>query len=274
MEPKAETSEVSPSDGGELEPGAKWREAQEARQEEARAQPGRCARGFERCVQPCLAELLGSALFIFTGCASVIDDTEGTGRLQPALAHGLALAIVIAVFGAISGGHFNPAVSLSVCFIGGLNLALLVPYILAQLCGGMIGAGLAKAISTPHDYVNATGAAFSSVQSSAQVWPAVLAEAVMTLFLTMVVCMGAVNSQTRGVLAPLCIGLTVAANILAGGAVSGACMNPARAFGPAVMANFWSYHWIYWVGPIAGALLTAGFVRLLLGDRAIRVLLK
>ncbi|KAJ8345025.1 hypothetical protein SKAU_G00292180 [Synaphobranchus kaupii] len=270
MESKAEISEASPGDARELELGAKWQDGQEER----RARPRRAISGFERYAQPCLAELLGSALFIFVGCSSVIENTEGTGRLQPALAHGLALGIVIAIFGAISGGHFNPAVSLSVSFIGGLNVALLVPYILAQLCGGMIGAGLAKAISTPHTYANATGAAFSVVQANAQVWPAVLAEAVMTLFLTMVVCMGAVNSQTRGPLAPLCIGLTVVANILAGGAVSGACMNPARAFGPAVMANFWSYHWIYWMGPIAGALLTAGFIRLLLGDRATRVLLK
>ncbi|KAJ8387126.1 hypothetical protein AAFF_G00160660 [Aldrovandia affinis] len=232
------------------------------------------ARAFERYAQPLLAELLGSTLFIFVGCASVVENVEGTGRLQPALAHGLALGIVIAIFGAISGGHFNPAVSLSVYLIGGLQLTLLVPYILAQLCGGVIGAGLTKAISTPQTYSNATGGAFAVVWREAQVWPAVLAEVVMTLFLTMTVCMGAVNGQTRGLLAPLCIGLTVAADILAGGAVSGACMNPARAFGPAVVANFWSYHWIYWAGPIAGALLTGLFIRLLLGDRAIRILLK
>uniref|UniRef100_A0A8K9WNP1 Uncharacterized protein n=1 Tax=Oncorhynchus mykiss TaxID=8022 RepID=A0A8K9WNP1_ONCMY len=57
------------------------------------------------------------------------------------------------------------------------------------------------------------------------------------------------------------------------GAVSGACMNPARAFGPAVVADYWSYHWIYWVGPMSGALLTASFIRLLLGDEKTRVIL-
>ncbi|XP_067089070.1 aquaporin-8-like [Osmerus mordax] len=229
---------------------------------------------FERIVQPCLAELVGSTLFIFVGCLSVIENSEGTGRLQPALAHGLALGIVIAVFGEISGGHFNPAVSVSVFLVGGLNLLMLFPYILAQLCGGLMGAGLAKAISPMENYVNASGAAFNTVQGDTQIGPATIAEVLMTMFLTMTVCMGAVNKRTSSLLAPLCIGLTVTADILAGGAVSGACMNPARAFGPAVMANYWSYHWIYWLGPMAGAVLTGSIVRLLLGDEKVRVFLR
>ncbi|KAJ8363774.1 hypothetical protein SKAU_G00126050 [Synaphobranchus kaupii] len=241
---------------------------------EEKAGSHRPAKIFERYVQPCVAELLGSALFIFVGCSSVIENVEGTGRLQPALAHGLALAIVIAVLGEISGGHFNPAVSVSVFLIGGLELILLVPYILVQLLGGMIGAGLAMTISSSAEYSNATGAAFNVVKNDAQVASATVAEIVMTLFLTLAVCMGAVNRRTSSGMAPFCIGLTVTADILAGGAVSGACMNPARAFGPAVVANYWSYHWIYWVGPMLGALLTASFVRLLLGDQKTRVLLK
>ncbi|KAJ8283993.1 hypothetical protein COCON_G00028430 [Conger conger] len=229
---------------------------------------------FERYVQPCVAELLGSALFIFVGCSSVIENVEGTGRLQPALAHGLALAVVITLFGEISGGHFNPAVSLSVFLTGGLRVVLLLPYILAQLLGGLIGAGLAMAISSSEKHSNATGAAFNVVKSDGQVGAATVAEMVMTLFLTLTVCMAAVNKRTSSSMAPFCVGLTVVVDILAGGAVSGACMNPARAFGPAVVSNYWSYHWIYWVGPLVGALLTATFVRLLLGDQKIRVLLK
>ncbi|XP_041134424.1 aquaporin-8b [Polyodon spathula] len=242
---------------------------------EPEKKPDHCkASVFEKYIQTCAAEVIGSALFIFVGCSSVIENVEGTGRLQPALAHGLALAIVIAVLGEICGGHFNPAVSLSVYLIGGLNVVMLAPYIISQLCGGMLGAALAKAISTEETYTNASGGAFTAVQSSGQIGRAVVAETVMTVFLTLVVCMGAVNEKSRSHLAPLCIGLTVAADIFAGGAISGACMNPARAFGPAVVANYWSYHWIYWVGPLAGALITACFVRLLLGDRKIRVLLK
>ncbi|XP_041942208.1 LOW QUALITY PROTEIN: aquaporin-8-like [Alosa alosa] len=229
---------------------------------------------FLRYVQPCLAELLGSMLFIFIGCLSVVENVNGTGRLQPALAHGLALGIVIAVLGEISGGHFNPAVSVSACMIGGLKVILLLPYIISQLCGGMIGAALAKAVSPVESYDNSSGGAFTTVQADVQIGRAVGAETIMTLFLTMVVCMGAVNGKTRSVLAPLCIGFTVAADILAGGAISGACMNPARAFGPAVAANYWTYHWIYWVGPMAGAVITGSIIKLLIGDEKVRVFLK
>ncbi|XP_018610193.1 aquaporin-8-like [Scleropages formosus] len=229
---------------------------------------------FERYVQPCVAELLGCALFIFVGCSSVVENVPTTGVLQPALAHGLALGIVIAVLGQVSGGHFNPAVSVSVYLSGGLRIALLMPYILCQMVGGMIGAGLAKAIATPESYANTSGGAFNIVTENSQVVRAIVAEMVMTVFLTMTVCMGAVNGKSCSLLAPLCIGFTVAADILAGAAVSGACMNPARAFGPAVVSGYWDYHWIYWVGPLAGALFTACLVRLLLGDEKIRVILK
>ncbi|KAK2866312.1 hypothetical protein Q7C36_002368 [Tachysurus vachellii] len=229
---------------------------------------------FEHYVQPCLAELLGSSLFIFVGCISVIGNVETTGSIQPALAHGLALAIVIALFGEISGGHFNPAVTVCVYLVGGMKLVLLVPYILVQLFGGMIGAGLAKAISPPAEFSNASGAAFTAVSSNADVGAATVAEMVMTLFLTMSVSMGAVNGRTRSQFAPFLIGLTVTANILAGGMISGACMNPARAFGPAVVANHWAFHWVYWIGPMTGALLTVCFIRLMLGDKKARVVFK
>ncbi|KAL2078160.1 hypothetical protein ACEWY4_025845 [Coilia grayii] len=229
---------------------------------------------FERYVQPCLAELLGSSLFIFAGCASVIGNVGVSGSVQPALAHGLALGIAIAIFGEISGGHFNPAVSVSVYLVGGLELVLLAPYIIAQICGGMIGAGLAKLIFPEETFSTAAGAAFNAVNTTGSVGAATVAEMIMTFILTLVVCMGAINERTRVPFVPFCIGLTVTANILAGGSVSGACMNPARAFGPAVAANHWTYHWVYWVGPLSGALLTVTFVRLLMGDQKRRVILK
>ncbi|KAM6121993.1 aquaporin-8 [Phoenicopterus ruber ruber] len=229
---------------------------------------------YERYGQPCAAELVGSALFIFIGCLSVVEDAEGAGRLQPALAHGLALGLTIAILGGISGGHFNPAVSLGVWLIGGLNITMLIPYWVSQLCGGMIGAGLAKAVAASERYVNASGGAFSGITADEQVSSVLVGEIVMTTFLILAVCMGAVNGKTKTPLAPFCIGFTVTVDILAGGGVSGACMNPARAFGPAVVANYWDYHWVYWVGPMVAALLVGVLVRLLLGDRTTRLLLK
>ncbi|XP_029978537.1 aquaporin-8a.1 [Sphaeramia orbicularis] len=226
---------------------------------------------FERYVQPCFAELFGTTLFVFVGCSSVVGNVA-LGAIQPAVSHGLALGVLITLFGQISGGHFNPAVSLSVYLCGGMELLLLVPYVVAQMCGGMMGAGLVKAVYPPAVY--GLGGAFDAVTLSNDIGKATLAEAIMTMFLTTAVCMGAVNSQTSTQLAPFCIGLTVTANILAGGVLSGACMNPARAFGPAVVANHWIHHWVYWVGPICGALLTVVTVRLLFGDQKTRLLLK
>ncbi|XP_064529517.1 aquaporin-8 [Pseudopipra pipra] len=229
---------------------------------------------YEHHVQPCVAELLGTALFVFVGCLAVVEDAGGAGRLQPALAHGLALGTAVAVLGDISGGHFNPAVSLGVWLLGGLNMTMLIPYWLSQLCGGVIGAGLVKAVAPSERYGNASGGAFGGIAADEQV-PAVLGgELVMTTFLVLVVCMGTVNGKTKTPLAPFCIGFTVTVDILAGGGVSGACMNPARAFGPALVANYWDYHWVYWVGPMVAALLVAVLVRLLMGDRSTRLLLR
>ncbi|KAM6951579.1 aquaporin-8a.1 [Aplochiton taeniatus] len=229
------------------------------------------ASSFERYIQPCLAEMLGTALFVFVGCESVIGSTGLPGLIQAALAHGLALGAVIMMFGEISGGHFNPAVSLAVYLCGGTEILLTGVYVLAQMFGAMTGAGLAKAVSSFEMYHNATGGAVNAIKSSDGVGGAMVAETVMTSFLTLVVCMGAVNGKTRTQLAPLYIGLIVTANILAGGSVSGGCMNPARAFGPAVAAGHWEYHWVYWVGPTAGALVTVSLVRLLFGDQKLRV---
>ncbi|KAM9305853.1 aquaporin-8 [Gastrophryne carolinensis] len=229
---------------------------------------------YEVYVQPCIAEFVGTMLFVFVGCLSVIEVAPNTGNLQPAIAHGLGLGLTIAILGGISGGHFNPAVSLGAWIIGGLNIVLVVPYWICQLCGGMTGAALARALTLEGIYNESKGAAFGVVTTDSQVPRAIGAEIVMTFFLVLAVCMGAINKKTSTPLAPFCIGFTVAVDILAGGNISGACMNPARAFGPAVAANYWAYHWIYWVGPMIGGLLVGGIIRLLLGDPKIRLFLK
>ncbi|XP_003514369.3 aquaporin-8 [Cricetulus griseus] len=236
---------------------------------------GRCRVSFyERYIQPCMAELLGSALFIFIGCLSVIENNPNAGLLQPALAHGLALGLIIAILGNISGGHFNPAVSLAVTLIGGLNIMLLIPYWISQLFGGLIGAALAKAVSPEERFWNASGAAFATVQEEGQVAVALGTEIILTMLLALAVCMGAVNGKTKGPLAPFSIGFSVIVDILAGGAISGACMNPARAFGPAVMAGYWDFHWIYWLGPLLAGLFVGLLIRLFIGDEKTRLILK
>ncbi|KAM9844146.1 aquaporin-8b [Aulostomus maculatus] len=236
--------------------------------------PPRPPNKFETFLQPCLGELVGTTFFVFIGCVSVIENVEGPGRLQPALVHGLAVAVMVACMAEISGSHFNPPFTLAIYLCGCMKMNMVVPYLVCQVVGGVFGAALAKAMTSRENYAKAHGAAFTLLQSENQVGGALIGEIAMTCLVTMVVLLGAVNTKTRSPLVPFMVGCTVIINVLAGGDVSGTCLNPARAFGPALVSNYWLYHWVYWVGPIAGGLIAAALVRLLLGDRKIRLILK
>ncbi|XP_066521414.1 aquaporin-8a.2 [Hoplias malabaricus] len=229
---------------------------------------------FERVIQPCIAELVGTTFFVFIGCVSVIEDVEATGRLQPALVHGLAVAVLVACMAEISGSHFNPPFTIGVFLCGGIQLSKAVLYIISQLIGGVLGAAMSKVMTSRENYMNATGAAFTIVKSDQELGAAIFAEVAMTCLVTMVVLLGAVNGKSKSPLVPFMVGCTVIINILAGGEVSGTCLNPARALGPALMAGYWTYHWVYWVGPITGGLIAAALIRLLLGDEKMRVIMK
>nr|XP_046233183.1 aquaporin-8a.2 [Scatophagus argus] len=229
---------------------------------------------FETLLQPCLAEIIGTMFFVFIGCVSVIENVPAAGRLQPALVHGLAVAVLVAVMDNISGSHFNPPFTIAIYLCGGMELMMVGPYLASQLIGGVLGAGMAKVMTPPDRYKNATGAAFDILKSDSQLSGAIFGEVAMTCLVTMVVLLVAVNGKTKTPLAPFLVGCTVIVNILAGGDVSGTCLNPARAFGPAVMTNYWHYHWVYWVGPIGGGVLAAILLRLILGDNKLRIVMK
>lgn len=228
---------------------------------------------FETFVQPCLAELLGCVLFISIGCLSVLVNPAGAGPLLPALAHGLSLAVVISILGKISGGHFNPAVTLGVVISGGLTPILLVPYWVCQLAGGMLGALLAKGLADETSFVNRTGAV-CMLNSETSVGKAVGVEIVFSFLLVLAVLMGAVEERSRTPLAPYSIAFTVVTGILAGGSISGSCLNPSRALGPAVVAGYWDYHWVYWVGPASGSIIVSLIYRFLLAGKSHRLILK
>ncbi|XP_017274015.1 aquaporin-8 [Kryptolebias marmoratus] len=229
---------------------------------------------YERLLQPCLAETVGTMFFVFIGCVSVIENVPAAGRLQPALVHGLAVVVLVGVMDNISGSHFNPPFTIAIYLCGGMEFIMVGPYLVSQLIGGVLGAGMAKLMTPEQRYSNATGAAFDILKSESQLYGAIFGEVAMTCLVTMVVLLGAVNGKTKTPLAPILVGCTVTINILAGGDISGTCLNPARAFGPAVFTNYWAYHWVYWVGPIAGGVAAAALVRLILGDKKLRVVLK
>ncbi|XP_075889979.1 aquaporin-8-like [Nelusetta ayraudi] len=234
----------------------------------------KAGRRFETLIQPCVAELLGTMFFVFITCVSSIENVPMTGRLHVALVNGFIVAALVAALKTLSGSHFNPALTVTVYLCGGIKLIMVGLYIVSQLIGGIFGAGIAKMMTASDRYNNASGGAFSIIKSDSQLFNAITGEVAMTCMVIMVFLLVAINNKTQTPDGPFIVGLTVAAALLAGVDVSGACLNPARAFGPAVFANYWTYHWVYWVGPIAGGLIAALLLRLLLGDERLRVVMK
>jgi MIP family channel proteins len=209
-------------------------------------------------VRPALAELVGTFVFFFIGAGSIVVDsyTHGAvGLLGIALAHGLILSIMVSAFGAISGGHFNPAVTIGLWVAKKVTAPTVVLYIIAQLIGGALAGFLLRGIfpaavwMPSHLGTPALTAGFTPLAG-------VALEAVLTFFLLLAVLGTAVDSMAPKI-GGFGIGLTVAVDILVGGPITGAAMNPARVFGPGLAAGFWENHWIYWVGPIAGACLAS-----------------
>ncbi len=182
------------------------------------------------------------------------------------LAHGVALLVGIAAVGAISGAHFNPAVTLGLTYAGRFPRNRVVPYILAQLVGAVLAALTQLALvgieaAKAADLGNTT----PNLQLPFPIFAAVFAEVVGTMILTMTVLGSTDPSQPAG-WKPSAIGLSLAAVIWGLGAVSGASLNPARTIGPSVVSlifdpKAFNYYWIYLVGPILGGLLAAELYR-------------
>ncbi|XP_041363390.1 aquaporin-8-like isoform X2 [Gigantopelta aegis] len=233
---------------------------------------------FERVVRPCLAELTGACLFVFIGCMCIPHSlAKEPGKSHPALAatpialaHGLLIASLVISFGKVSGGHFNPAVTVGVALAGHIAPLLAVFYVGMQLIGGLLGAALCRAVDTK--------ALFESLNGGAHILPpetsagqGILCEMLLTTLLVLTVIMGTCDGRTKSERAPLAIGFCVLVDILAGINTSGASMNPARSFGPAVAvsvynSDVWTYHYVYWVGPILGSILAGVLYRFFLAN--------
>ena len=212
-------------------------------------------------VRVLLAEFLGTFLLCFIGIAAILSTTPavggGGGLVAVALAHGLALSLGVHIFGGISGAHFNPAVTIGLLATGRIKLPLALLYVVAQLAGGVVGAALCAA-TFPADAVTATTLGTPLPAAWASTNTVLLLEAVMTFLLVIGVFGTAVDDRGKTVkIGAFGIGLMVAVDILAGGPVTGASMNPARSFGPALVAGHWDFHWMYWAGPLAGGIAGA-----------------
>ena|ERR1051325_662152 len=211
----------------------------------------------------CVAEFIGTFALIFIGVGVIANHTGlsgNAGLLAVALAHGLTIAVMVAATAGISGGHLNPAVTLGLLVGGRISVKRSVAYWIAQLLGAIVAAWavmmLLDSADVPGKQLVFKGT--PAVGKGPTVLQSIGIEAVLTFFLAFVVYGAAVDSRA-GYLGPLCIGLTVALDILFGGPFTGAAMNPARTFGPAVIGGQWENHFVYWVGPLLGGAL-AGLV--------------
>lgn len=216
-----------------------------------------------------IAELVGTFTLVFVGVGSIVaagfaGAEGGAGLMTIALAHGLAIATMVTAVGHISGGHFNPAVTFGVFVSKGIAAAEAVAYLLSQLTGAAAAAALMR-VSVPVELwqkvklgtpmLTKEGTVISFAQG-------VIIEAVLTFFLVWVVMGVAVDPKGAfAKVAGLPIGFVIAMDIMAGGPFTGASMNPARTFGPALAGGYWDDHLVYWIGPLLGGAVAAALYK-------------
>jgi aquaporin-4 len=223
-----------------------------------------------------LAEAIATFCLVFFGPLSVTVAAAlfGTGLsiegiLMISAAHGAAIGIMIYAFGHISGAHINPAVTIAMVATRNIKGPDAAGYIGSQIVGAIIAAyahmlllpvyGAEVNFGTqggPSEFLNFSAAA------------GVGAEMIFTFFLVTTIFMAAVHKKAAAGMAGIAIGGMIFLLHIVGVPLTGASMNPARTLGPAIVSGYWDYHWIYWVGPIAGALLAAFIMQYLYVKKA------
>jgi aquaporin Z len=205
-----------------------------------------------------VAEFIGTFTLIFVGVGAIAADFISGGRLGLtgiALAHGLAIVVMISATAAISGGHLNPAVTIGALVGKKINGANAVGYVIAQ-CLGALAAALCLSLSVSENVLAAVRMGTPGLGRDVTIAQGLVTEIILTFFLMFVVFGTAMDARAPK-LGGLFIGLTVTLDILMGGPISGAAMNPARHLGPALLSGWTENLWLYWIGPILGAVLAS-----------------
>ena len=223
------------------------------------------------------AEFVGAFTLVFAGAGSVLaftklfaaayprgaDTATGLSLLGVAFANGLAIAVMVSALGHISGGHFNPAITLGFLVTRRLAPVLAVVYWLAQFSAAAAAAILLKWFF-PETVRNFVHLGAPGLGGGVSHWQGFVIEIVLTFFLVWVVFATAADpGGTFKSIAGLAIGLTITLDILMGGPLTGAAMNPARAFGPQVVQNDWTDWWVWYAGPTVGGVAAAAAYELL-----------
>ena len=196
-------------------------------------------------------------VFIGPGAAAVSAFTHHDPTVAVPLAFGFVILAGVYSLGHISGAHFNPAVTFAFWMSRRFPGSEVGPYVAAQLLGATAAAFMLRGLLPGAADASATTLAVSAGWGLA-------VEVVLTFFLVLVVMAVATDARVAGGTAGLAVGLTIGFDALMGGALTGASMNPARSFGPALATGIWRDHWVYWVGPITGsaaAVLTYNYLR-------------
>ena len=205
-----------------------------------------------------IAEAVGTFGLVFIGVGSVASTyypDAKWGVLGIALAHAVVLSVMITSTMAISGGHLNPAVSIGLFAARRTNASTTGAYIVAQLVGAVIAAYAVRALY-PASVMRAAVVGVPKIANSVSFGQAITIEAFLTFFLVSAVFGTCVNAEAPKV-GGFGVGLVLLFDILVGGPLTGAAMNPARAFGPAVVAGQWTAHPVWWIGPILGGIVAA-----------------
>ena len=213
-------------------------------------------------LRPVVAEFIGTFALCFIGAGVVCTNQwtgGGVGLLGVAVAHGTVLAVMISALGHISGGHFNPAVTAGLFTAKKIEMKQAAHYWAAQLLGAAAAGFILKLIVPPMVagpvHLGAPGLSLGIGAGEALVY-----EMILTMFLVIAVFGVAVDPKgSWNAVAGFGIGTVLVFDSLVAGPMTGAAMNPARAFGPALAAGYWENHLIYWAGPLLGGAL-AGFV--------------
>ncbi len=206
-----------------------------------------------------LAEFLATLFFVFVGTGAVVAalavGSEGASVLTVvAIAHGIAILIAVAWTANLSGGHINPAVTLAMLITSNIRLPVAVGYWVAQFLGAAAGS-LLLMWSIPDALEGELGA--HALGDNVASGEGLLLEILLTAFLVLVVFNVAVSRKGWGINAPIAVGLAVMAIHFVAVPFTGASVNPARSFGPALVANQWVDFWIYLDGPAIGAVAVA-----------------
>lgn len=214
---------------------------------------------FEDTLRRAVAEFVGTFTLLFIGIGSIVaaHQIEDPTLIGIAIAHGLAIGVMVSAVGHISGAHFNPAVTLGFLITRRIKLSIAVVYWIVQFAAAAIATLLLKGL-LPSGVTDAVNLGVPALGGGVDAAAGFGLEVVLTFLLVWVIFSNAVDpGGAFKSIAGLAIGLTITIDILFGGPFTGAAMNPARAFGPQLVGDHWANGWVWYAGPILGGALAA-----------------